>query len=199
MNTDPRSKDHGPHEPVTITDKRGRGQGTGLQPGQEALPQAVAEQANEVPSELDEALMRVDRIQELQEKGRAELNGGPPLSGAESAELLRLQAEQQAVDTAEPQVRQARTAFLVIVSYDGSVEATHNVNLELEIEREANVEDMFAGVSAVARDIQASLTAKHVVFGMQQGVAQLAERQRGMQAAQALQGKGIDPRSLRKR
>lgn len=185
-----------------ITDKRGKGKVapsvvTDGVPPPTFIPAA---EDGEVRETTDEAMERVDRIQELREKGQKSLDGGPPLSNDEQAELLRLQAEQQEADVAaNVGVHAARTAFLVVVGYDGSAVATHDVNLELEIEREASIDDMYAGAALVVRDIEASLAAKHVVFGMQQGVQQLAARQRDLSAASALQTRGINPQQLRRR
>lgn len=150
----------------------------------------------------DEVMARVDRIQELRDKGRASLDGGPPLTNEEQAELLRLQAEQEAADKQAAkagEVMQARTAFLVIIGYDGSATATSDVNTSLEIEHEASIDELYTGSALVVRDIEASLAAKHVVFGMQQGVQQLAARQQDISAAQQLAARGISTKQLRRR
>lgn len=188
-------------QPVRVTDKRGK------QPEPSIENSAVIAGSigapvgglftDEVEGETtDEVMARVDRIQEL--RGKALDDTWTP---EEREELLRLQGEQEEADkqaSSEDSI-DAVTAFLVIVYRDGSARATTDVNTMLTIDREANIDDMYGASSQVLRDIDATVTARNVVFGMQQGVQHLAERQRVMAAASALEAKGIDPRQMRRR
>ena len=119
---------------------------------------------------------RQDRINEL--RHTHQLNG--KLLEEEAAELLRLQVEEEEGASQPSERTQLMTAFLVLVGHDGSVTATSDVNLEMDIDRVANVDDMDAGCHIVTRDIQASMTAKQVVFGLQ--VSAQAMQQQSQQA-----------------
>lgn len=184
--------------PVRVTDKRGK-----TEPAPELSIENSAVLAGGIGAPVaefettDEVMARIDRIQELREKA-----GESALTTEEQAELMRLQGEQEAADKQAEEADDsvdAVTAFLVVVYPDGSSRASTDVNMNLTIDREANIDDMFAACSLVMRDIDATITARNVVFGMQQGVQHLAERQRVLAAASALEAKGIDPRQLRRR
>lgn len=132
---------------------------------------------------------RQDRIAELQEKGR---DFETPLSPEEGQELLRLQAEEESA-RAEEEANAgipARTAFLVIMGHDGTATASSDCNQNVVIDREASIEDMYAGAAIVLRDIEASITAKHVVFGMQVSAQAMQEKAMAVRTAQAMQQQG---------
>lgn len=159
-------------EPVTITDKRAR--------KRQEDAEALAAQLE--PETVDDALARVDRMEELLKKGTlSAANGGPELTEDERTELLALQVredmERDKAEQAEGDLIPALTAFLVIVGHDGSARATSDVNTNLVIDREATVDDMFAGASIVVRDINAATNSKHVVFGLSVSAQAMQEKQ----------------------
>lgn len=132
---------------------------------------------------------RQDRIEELKTKGR---DIATPLSEEEGQELLRLQAEEEAARQEEEANAgiPARTAFLVIMGHDGTATASSDCNQDVVIDREASIEDMYAGAAIVLRDIEASITAKHVVFGMQVSAQAMQEKAQALAAARAMQARG---------
>jgi len=180
--TDHDQEQQSEHGPIRITDKR-------EQRRQEAADRAAAAQHPVVtppPLEtVDEALGRVDRIQQLQDKGR--LPAG--LTSNEQADLLELQAlEQQAMEAQQEQDGESidvLTAFVVFVGHDGSARASSDMNAVYSIDREANVDDMFSGCSLVVRDINASMASKHTVFGLQVSAQAMSQQ---AQAAKMMQG-----------
>lgn len=134
---------------------------------------------------VDEALARIDRIQILKEKW-ATAEG---LTEEEGHELLNLQAQQQEADQAGGVAHEALTAFLVIVGHDGTAQATHDVNINLSIDREATVDDMYHGVCIVKRDIDASITSRQVVFGLNVSAQAMQEKAAAIQQASMMQGR----------
>lgn len=147
-------------------------------------------------TETEQAMARIDRIQQLQEKGR---QIGVTLTEEERGELLTLQAEEdeahQEQKRAAENVTEALTAFLVIVGHDGSARATSDVNMDLVIDREATVDDMFGGSSIVIRDINAAMASKHTVFGL--NVSAQAMQEKAM-ATRLLQQQGGVPAGRRR-
>lgn len=129
---------------------------------------------------------RQARIEELKTKGR---DFATPLSEEEGQELLRLQAEEDSARQEEEANAgiPARTAFLVIMGHDGTAQASSDCNLDVVIDREASIEDMYAGAAIVIRDIEASITAKHVVFGMQVSAQAMQEKAAAVAVARATQ------------
>lgn len=185
-------KEHGEHGPIVITDKREQKRQEAAERARQKAeetqhPAGTGVVEGEPLETVDETLARIDRIQQLQEKGRE-----GELTEEEGGELLQLQvAEEEARQEAalgEGETVSALTAFLVIVGHDGSARATSDVNSNLLIDREANVDDMFTGASIVVRDINAATTSKHVVFGLNVSAAAMAEKQQALQMAQRLQG-----------
>lgn len=167
---------------VTITDKRGK-------KSEEEIA-AVVEQLVNLEVEAEEAksqeagTFRQQRIEELRAIG-AERD----LTQEEAGELLRLQAAED-TGVAEDAVYPVATAFLVLVHHDGTVQANPDVNIIMAAERLASIDDMYAGCSVVVRDIQASMTAKQVVFGLQVSAQAMQEKSRAVQMAQSLQQPG---------
>ena len=163
--------DHGagcPAGVVRVVDKRG------AKRQEEALAADDYLEPTEPPT-LDHTERQV-RINELRDIHQ--LNG--KLLEEEAAELLRLQVEEEEGASQPSERTQLMTAFLVLVGHDGSVTATSDVNLEMDLDRVANVDDMDAGCHIVTRDIAASMTAKQVVFGLQ--VSAQAMQQQSQQA-----------------
>jgi hypothetical protein len=121
----------------------------------------------------------------------------PALSQEEAAALMQQQVQEELERDGEKrdagEVRQALTAFLVVVGHDGSAVATSDVNTQLVIDREATVDDMFAGASIVVRDINAATTSKHVVFGLNVSAQAMQEKAMAAQLAQQ-NGLNLGPR-----
>ena len=161
-------RQHCPAGVMRVVDKRG------AKRQEEALAADDYVEPTEPPP-LDHT-ERQDRINEL--RHTHQLNG--KLLEEEAAELLRLQVEEEEGASQPSERTQLMTAFLVLVGHDGSVTATSDVNLEMDLDRVANVDDMDAGCHIVARDIAASMTAKQVVFGLQ--VSAQAMQQQSQQA-----------------
>lgn len=164
-------------EPVTIIDKRAR----------KRAEDAEALAAQLVPETVDDAMARVDRMEELLKKGMlSAAKGTPGLTDDERAELLALQVredvEREKAQQAQGDLIPALTAFLVIVGHDGSARATSDVNTNLVIDREATVDDMFSGASLVVRDINAATNSKHVVFGLSVSAQAMQEKQQATAA-----------------
>lgn len=152
---------------VRVVDKRG------AKRQEEALAANDYVEPTEPPP-LDHTERQV-RINELRDIGRL-----GPLDPEQAAELLRLQVEEEEGASQPSERTQLMTAFLVLIGHDGSVTATSDVNLEMDLDRVANVDDMDAGCHIVTRDIAASMTAKQVVFGLQ--VSAQAMQQQSQQA-----------------
>jgi hypothetical protein len=175
---------------VTVTDKRAEARAAAelkaLEAEKDALEQ-VDEEGNPklvLPGDSEEGdkTYRQQRIEELREMGRE-----AQLTAEQAGELLRLQAaEEQGLDE-ENQVTPALTAFLVIIGHDGTATATHDVNLLMSLDRLATVDDMDSGCALVRRDIQASMTAKQVVFGLQVSAQAMGEKAQAMRMAQQMQ------------
>lgn len=94
-----------------------------------------------------------------------------------------------------PEAVKATTAFLVVCYPDGRKTAVSDVNLNLELEREATLNDMYDGAGQVQRDImlmlESNTIASQTVNGMMQAMAQQAEMMRQMKIEQKLAEKGI--------
>lgn len=195
MTEDQGQDQYGEHGPVRIVDKREEKRAAARARAEAAQHPAGSQAAGEYET-VDETLSRIDRIHQLQEKGRTSPEN-PPLTEQEQAELLELQAaEDQARDEQEAEdgdAVPALTAFLVIVGHDGSARATSDVNINMVIDREANVDDMFSGASIVIRDINAAMAGKHTVFGLQVSAQAMKEKAYASQLMQQ-QGKMGTPR-----
>lgn len=176
-------KDHGEHGPIIITDKREQKRQAAREKAQ-AANHPAAEGTEPAAVTID----RLERIQQIVEAGRER-----DLTAEEAKELLDLQAaeDQQRQDEAPPDAIPALTAFLVIVGHDGSARATSDVNVNLLIDREANVDDMFTGASLVVRDINAATTSKHVVFGLNVSAQAMQEKAQAMRMVQQAAGPGL--------
>jgi uncharacterized Zn finger protein (UPF0148 family) len=185
---------HGPGCPaveVRVTDKREQRRLEAEQRRLEA--EATAAEAASLVDTSDpagegiaEGMQRVDRIAEFRAKAAA----GEELTDEEQQELLRLQGEQMEAEKAAEEAElgvSAKTAFLVIIGHDGSATATTDMDQLVNIDREASIDDMYAGASIVVRDIEASLAAKHVVFGIQVAGQAMAEKRQAVQTMQNLQ------------
>ena len=166
--------DHGagcPAGVVRVVDKRG------AKRQEEQSPTDDDVDSTEPPLSLEdhhtERQVRISALRNIHQ-----LKGS--LTAAQAAELLHLQVEEEEGATQPSERTQLMTAFLVLVGHDGSVTATSDVNLEMDLDRVANVDDMDAGCHIVARDIAASMTAKQVVFGLQ--VSAQAMQQQSQQA-----------------
>lgn len=87
----------------------------------------------------------------------------------------------------------ALTAFLVVVTPDGSAFATSELHKIAEIlpSREATVVDMRRACQEVVFDVNAMQTAQQTVGLMQQQAQLMAEEARGQKIAQKLATKGI--------
>lgn len=155
--------------PVRITDKR------------KEKAEAARRRAEEVghpsvqgSSEAVLTVNRLERIHELTKKAKlpTEEGGAPALSDEEQAELLRLQAEEDAA--AEEEAKQAentieaRTAFYVVLMHDGSVRVEPDCNTLLSLDHMPTVDEMYTGMSLGISDIQAAKAARHTMFQLQQ-------------------------------
>ena len=123
---------------------------------------------------------RQQRIEELKTVGR-----DSQLTAEQGAEMLRLQAAEDE-DAVEDDSVLALTAFIVVIGHDGSVKASHDVNQALSLDRLATIDDMDAGCAIVRRDIQASMTAGQVVFGLQVSAQAMGEKKASMDAMNRL-------------
>lgn len=143
------------------------------------------------PDTAELSVNRQARLEELYAKARADTE----LTDDEKVEMLRLQGEEQdAAKEAEANAPLAvRTAFLVIIGHDGTATATSDCNQSIEIDREASIDDMYAGAAIVLRDIDASIAAKHVVFGLNVSAQAMQEKQMAVRAMQQLQQPGGRP------
>lgn len=169
----------GEPETITITDKRRQPKVQVTEVDATVQP-VDPEDADHEDDQLEQALSRVDRIQALQEKARQK---GVTLSDDEKALLLQLQAEeeQEREDAGPEYDRAAMTAFVIVIDHNGGATASSDLNEHLLIDREATVDDMFAGAQNVIRDIQAATTARHVVFGMQVTAQAMTEKRAAVQ------------------
>lgn len=170
------------HEhPVTITDKRGQ-----RRAGAEAEADLRADHPGhgEHPEPDDDRLRRV----------RQALLDGKKVSPEDGDWFAARQEDTAQADPNAP--LSVRTAFLVVVNHDGSMVATPDVNISLDGEHLATHDEMYAAMSVVMRDIQAGITGRAVLAGIQQMSQDMSSAQR---ASQTVNGLGLDPRNLHRR
>lgn len=180
-------RDECPTQRVVITDKRGQNK---LEEELKAVKDElhVLESSSQETTELK--VNREERIAELKDLLSGEGFSADDPVDAWREELLRLQAEQDSADQEDADrfadYQKGVTAFLVIVDHQGKATATSDVNMDIIVDREATIDDMYAGCSVVLRDIQASMTAGQVVFGLQVSAQAMKEKNAAMQVAQSL-------------
>jgi len=96
---------------------------------------------------------------------------------------------------APPEPLKAATAFLVVVLPDGMAAAYADVNMPLDLEREATLNDMFSAAAQVQRDVTIMTMTNQVVNntinGLMMAMAQQAEMVRNQKIASKLASKGI--------
>lgn len=94
-----------------------------------------------------------------------------------------------------PPATHAVTAFLIVCHPDGTKVAFSDVNLPLELEREATLNDMYDGCGQVRRDIEIMQVTGQVVNntinGMMMAMAQQMEAAKNAKIAEKLASKGI--------
>lgn len=152
--------------PPKITDKR-------KQRAAEAQAKAAAA---EHPVASEETVLTVNRLERIHELKQKAIDGGAnALTEEDNAELLRLQAEEEAAEqearAQDENAVEARTAFYVLVMHDGSVKVEPDCNTMLSLDHMPTVDEMYTGLALAKRDIEAALAAKHTVFQLQQQAA----------------------------
>lgn len=156
--------------PIRIVDKRQEARDAAAAAKLEA--EALGEEAaslqqgdHPISEETHLVVNRLERMQELQGIGHTR-----DLTDSEKAELLRLQAEEE--ESRQEEAAQAgldvRVAFMVIVDHDGRAWATTDTEQVLSVDRLPTVDDMYAAVCIVKRDIEASTSARHVTGQLRQ-------------------------------
>lgn len=105
-------------------------------------------------------------------KSKSEETDFDSLSEEDQEALAKLAEEN------EPEGEQVRTAFLVVVTHDGTTIAVPDINMPLVLDHPASVDEIFGAAQVVIKDIQVQETAQHTAAFMQQmAMAQIQARQ----------------------
>ena len=113
----------------------------------------------------------------------------PDTSGSVTLGQTPPPAEETQSET--PQVVATKTAFLVMVMPDGSVNVSPALDIHVMAERPPTMEDVYMAVATVVKDIQVEQTAmkaaQHVINAQMQLGRQIAEQQQNAQILSQMQ------------
>ena len=92
----------------------------------------------------------------------------------------------EAANNAEPEARQVRTAFLVIINPEGDVQVTAELNVPLQRAHIPNNDEIYSACATVQKDILVQDTSVRTAMTMQQVAMQAQQQFQAQRLAQSL-------------
>lgn len=98
-----------------------------------------------------------------------------------------------------PEPLKGTTAFLVVISADGTAAAYADVNMPVVLEREPTLNEMYTGAAQVMKDVQIMQLTQNVVQNVVGGMMQVAQQQMQAVQNQQLAAKVMGPNRIQRR
>jgi hypothetical protein len=108
------------------------------------------------------------RIIDKRGQQRVVTDQGPPVDTLTEEQLAAIRGHVETDQRTAPR-RQLQTAFLVLLDFDGIATASSDLSLisDMDLAREATLNDMYLGAAMVQKDIQGGEIATRVIMQLQ--------------------------------